>query len=1286
MSRSIVLLLSLGLVACDKSEPTDTGATDPGVDTTDQHGDSDDPVPEAVDADGDGFTEDEDCDDTDASVNPGAAEACDGIDNDCDGTVDAGADDAETWYFDGDGDGYGDPETTTETCDAKEPDYVLDASDCDDADAAVHPEAEEVCDGIDNNCSGAADPDDAVDASTWYRDEDGDGYGSAEKYLTSCDQPSDFVADASDCDDEASEVSPDATEVCDGIDNDCSGVIDGGDAADAATWFADGDGDGFGDADASVMACEAPSGFVSDASDCDDGMGAVHPEAIEICDGIDNDCSGDADSDATDMGTFYADADGDGFGDPASSMTSCIADVGYVEDATDCDDGASGVNTAATEVCDGIDNDCSGDADSDATDMTTWYEDADRDGYAGATSVEACTAPADHYASSDDCDDERPGVNPGAEEVCDGIDNDCSGDADSDATDQRTWYADSDGDGFGDPTSSQESCSQPSGYLVDDSDCDDSAAGVRPGAEEVCDGIDNDCSGDADSDATDRSTWYADTDGDGFGDAATTSLSCEAPSGYIGSAGDCDDEASAVHPDATEVCDGIDNDCSGDADSDATDLGTWYADADGDGFGDDAVSSDGCEAPSGYVSAAGDCDDASGFVHPDAAETCDGVDSNCSGDEADAADASTWYADADGDGYGDLDTTTVSCAAPSGYLADASDCDDSSSSVSPGASETCDGVDSNCSGDESDALDISTWYADMDADGYGDFASTMDSCTQPSGFLADASDCDDAAIDVNPGAVESCDGTDNNCSGDEDDAYDVATYYADFDSDGYGDVGSSVDSCTMPSGYVSDFSDCDDDLGDVNPAAEEICSDGLDNDCDGGAGACIMEGDYDLGSVDVKLTGVGAYDYTGRSVAGAGDLDGDGYDDILVSAHKYDDPSIGGDAGAAHIMYGPISSGSTSLAEADARLIGEVASDVSSYAVNSAGDVDGDGFDDVIVGTYAHDGAGSNAGGAWLVHGPITGELGLADADAIINGTNAGDGFGVAVSGAGDLNGDGYGDLIMGAYGYQGSKGATYVFFGPVSGEFKSDTADAGFVGGYASDSLGWSVAPAGDVDGDGYDDIVFGSNKGGPDDEGEVFVYYGDPSGSFGDYAFISGAAANDFAGQDVRGAGDLNGDGYDDIVIGAYGEDTVGGGAGASYVLYGPVVGDIDLAAGGYDAVIYGESGGDTSGYSVAGVGDVNGDGWDDLMIGAYNNDQGGSNAGAAYLLYGPVEGEISLSDADARFLGESNGDSAGRYVAGAGDVNADGYADMLVGAQYDDDGGTDAGAAYLIYGRGL
>ena len=174
-----------------------------------------------------------------------------------------------------------------------------------------------------------------------------------------------------------------------------------------------------------------------------------------------------------------------------------------------------------------------------------------------------------------------------------------------------TWYADSDGDGYGDEYTTSVACDAPSGFIAVGEDCDDADADVHPDATEVCDGVDNDCDEQADgADAADASTWYADTDGDGFGNPSATEDACDAPSGYVADDQDCDDDDEDVNPDATEVCDGVDNDCNGDSDGeDAEDLHTWYVDADGDGFGDDSESIESCEILSGYAPTGGDCDD-----------------------------------------------------------------------------------------------------------------------------------------------------------------------------------------------------------------------------------------------------------------------------------------------------------------------------------------------------------------------------------------------------------------------------------------------------------------------------------------------------------------------------------------------------------------------------------------------------------------------------------------------------------------------------------------------------
>ena len=485
MRHLIALSSLLFCLACsdDKSDEavdsSDSGSTDP------------------TDEDGDGFTSDEDCDDDNSQVHPGATEVCDSVDNNCDGDVDEGVE--RTWYTDADGDGFGDGDVPVYACDA--PDGAVPVgNDCDDADGTAYPGGLELCDEVDNDCDGETDEDSTL---VWYADEDGDGYGDAEVSVEGCDAPQDYVTDDTDCDDAHDDAYPGGEELCDGLDNDCDGLFDEGESFDVETFYQDRDEDGFGDPDRPVSACEVPDGYVTDATDCDDLLAGTYPGADEVCDGLDNDCDDAADEDALDALTWHEDGDGDGYGEASVSAEACEAPDGFVADDTDCDDEEAAVFPSNDEVCDGLDNDCDEAVDEDALDALVWYADSDEDGYGDASDTAvSCEAPAGFVHDSADCDDADDAISPAADEVCDGVDNNCDSTVDEDAAvDAGRWYEDRDADGFGDPSRSSVSCEAPAGSVWDDTDCDDLSADVNPDASEVCDDADNDCDGEIDEDA-----------------------------------------------------------------------------------------------------------------------------------------------------------------------------------------------------------------------------------------------------------------------------------------------------------------------------------------------------------------------------------------------------------------------------------------------------------------------------------------------------------------------------------------------------------------------------------------------------------------------------------------------------------------------------------------------------------------------------------------------------------------------------------------------------------------
>ena len=463
--------------------------------------------------------------------------------------------------------------------------------------------------------------------------------------------------------------------------------------------------------------------------------------------------------------------------------------------------------------------------------------------------------------------------------------------------------------------------------------------------------------------------------------------------------------------------------------------------------------------------------------------------------------------------------------------------------------------------------------------------------------------------------------------------------------------------------------------------------------------------DMDLGDSSASFLGEATYHYSGYSVAGAGDVNGDGYDDILIGSLFKDNE--GNSRGQTYLIFGNASGWSmdTHLSAADASFWGESPWDHAGESVAGAGDVNGDGYDDIVIGAPKNDDGGSSAGQTYLILGKASGwtmDSSLSLADASFWGEESMDQSGHAVAGAGDVNGDGYDDILISAsYNDEtiSNAGQTYLILGKASG-WTMDTdlanADASFLGEYHNDKSGSSIAGAGDVNGDGYDDILIGAYE---QDEGggmggQTYLILGKASGwsmdtnlSDADASFL-GEDWGDDSGYSIAGAGDVNGDGYDDILIGAIRDSDGGYYAGQTYLILGKESGwSVDTNLSESDASFWGEETRDNSGLAVAGAGDVNGDGYDDILISAnyFDDNNGTFGPGQTYLILAKASGwsmDTNLSDANASFWGEYWADISGWSIACAGDVNGDGYDDILIGASGNDEGGDRAGQTYLIF----
>lgn len=644
-------------------------------------------------------------------------------------------------------------------------------------------------------------------------------------------QPSDAAADSRGCRAAESPCMPSQT--CD-------------EAADVCESECDREGDADGDGH-DALACGG--------DDCDDADPNRYPGKPETCDADhDEDC---------DTNTFgVRDLDGD---DEPDAMCCNIDSEGVPHCGTDCDDTRAGVNSSVPEVCDGRDNDCDGLVDEGV--LRTFTIDEDLDGFAtdvdGAATVEACIQPTGYSSETTDCDDTDASIQPLAVERCDGagVDENCDGVANPPALCSCTDAASRSCDvgGFvGVCAAGTQTCLE--GSFADCS--------IGPETE-VCDGRDEDCNGVIDDGL--RIDCYVDEDNDGFSATSAAMLS-ECPASGRAEVGgcpanttnrapfgadlDCDDTASSRRPTATEVCrSGVapeDEDCDGMVDEMVATR--CYVDTDNDTYPDSSdVGAMRCHETSrpevGFCpvgttnrapgAGANDCDDADFSIHPGSAESCNATDDDCDG-SVDEGVLTAYFRDGDGDAFGDPAETVQACAAPSMFVEDSTDCDDSSPDVSPASAETCDalGVDENCNGTANEGCACTAGEEQPCGSSVGACVAGTQTC--------DGAGTWSSCVGAVTAMTEICNGEDTDCDGAIDDGV-TRTFYLDSDGDGFGDSAKpTVEACSAPASYTGVGGDCDDSRPGVSPAQAERCDPGmLDEDCSGAAneGCDCLEGD-----------------------------------------------------------------------------------------------------------------------------------------------------------------------------------------------------------------------------------------------------------------------------------------------------------------------------------------------------------------------------------------------------------------------------------------------------------
>ncbi len=700
----------------------------------------------------------------------------------------------------------------------------------------------------------------------------------------------------------------------------------------------------------------------------------------------------------------------------------------------------------------------------------------------------------------------------------------------------------------------------------------------------------------------------------------------------------------------TDCVDGIDNNGNGRPDC-ADEACVAACDADGDGF-------------FGLSFGGDDCDDSRATSFPRAPEVCNGFDDDCDGfaDDQDVSlDGSTrseWHPDLDADGFGAKLDWVTSCEAPYGYLGDASDCDDTLTIVSPTAGEVCDGLDNDCDGlyDDDDAsLDLAsltTWYADVDGDGRGDTLVWLVTCFAPAGYIAFPGDCDDHNP-LLPGQ-----------------------FWEDVDEDGVGAGVPDPDVSCMPpaAGWVPFIGDpdCDDSDPSISPAAQDVCTNDIDENCDGQIVLCGLEGEWDLDEAGAIVNpGVGEQ-LLGRDLSGGLDIGGTPAPDLVVASQDF-----------VAFMDATEILGKFDTAVAFGRLLGEPGDDFGT-AFNLSGDVDGDGVFDVFVGGPGDADGGVNAGAVWLALGPVVGELGIeAWAASKWHGPASETQLG-AHSGFGKLNLDNKRDFVLGGPGYDDGTGVVgglwITDYDAAVVANVDDVRTAKIVGDTYDSGVGLEFVVLGDRSGDGLDELAVAApgHDGAAVNAGLVALFYGP---IFGDLTLndawvnIRGAGENMRFGTAISSPGDLDGDGSPDLLAGGA---EAGSGDGGAWGWFFPLLDDSVL-----DAALVLTGSGALGAGAALNIRDLDGDGSDDVVVGNDPNQSTEASRGHVWVIYGPMSGSVDLeTESGAVFRGAIEGDEASVTTV-VDDIDGDGYPELLIGGP---GANKNAGAAYILGGGPL